>query len=164
MALGIWSPGSLRINSTSSSTGWTDLLSHVLPSAWVGELQQGTSSCPMFKTISHILLLNFRCCVLFYFSFILFVLPHSWHMEIPRPRIESELQLQQHQILQSTVPGRGSKPCLHSNPSYCSQILTPRCRSGNSSCVFLKKYLHILEALKQIKDEISFEQARAHSD
>ena len=29
----------------------------------------------------------------------IYLCPHLWHMEVPEPGIESELQLQQHQIL-----------------------------------------------------------------
>ena len=40
----------------------------------------------------------------FFGFFLVFFLAAPWHMEVPRPGIESTLQLQQHQILQSTVP------------------------------------------------------------
>ena len=46
-------------------------------------------------------------------------------------------QLWQHQILEPTVPGWRSNPCLHNDPSCCSQIRSPLChRRNSSSCYF----------------------------
>ena len=67
-----------------------------------------------------------------------FIRPHPWHMEVSWPGIESEpqlgpmLQLEQCQILESTVLDQGWNLHLCSDPSRCSQILNPLHHSRNS--------------------------------
>ena len=63
---------------------------------------------------------------------------HTWHVEVPRPGIEFELQLQpvlhlwQHQILWPTALGWGFNPRLHNDQSCWIWILNPLCHSWNS--------------------------------
>ena len=53
-------------------------------------------------------------------------------MEVPRPGIASEPQLQQRWILYLIALVRASNLCLHSDPGHCRWILNPLCHSGNS--------------------------------
>ena len=56
---------------------------------------------------------------------------HLWHMEVPRPATEYDLQLQpmsqlqQCHILSPSALGWGLNPYLCSEPSCCSHILNP---------------------------------------
>ena len=51
---------------------------------------------------SHAQALSLFYFILFYFTFFSFLCPHLWHTEVPRPRVESELQLQAYMTATAT--------------------------------------------------------------
>ena len=62
-------------------------------------------------------IINFK--ILFWCSFLFFFFLHPWHMEVPRPGIESEPQLQQHWILNPLSQEGGQTHPPSSNQSPC---------------------------------------------
>ena len=70
-------------------------------------------------------------------SFYLFIFlgPHSWHMEVPRLRVESELQLPVFTIAKTTWDP--SRVCSLHHRSWQHQILNPLSEARDLSRIFL---------------------------
>ena len=82
--------------------------------------------------------------IFLFFSFFIFLWLHSWHLEVPWSGIESAPQWQptQLQLWKCLIfnPLQQAGDGTHTSTvtlSCCSQILNPRCHSGNSSVLFL---------------------------
>ena len=91
------------------------------------------------------------CFVLFCFCFVLW--PHPWHVEISRPRTESELQLQpqlwQQWILSAHCTGLRIKPVPPQWPELLQsqlwlQWLNPLCHSENSWFIGFTCFIQVI--------------------
>ena len=77
--------------------------------------------------------------LLLFFYFLKMLWLHPWHMEVPRPGIEFELQLWPASQLAFNIQHQaGDWTCTSaSDLRPCSQVLNPLCHSGNSTCILL---------------------------
>ena len=61
----------------------------------------------------------------FFFFFFWFLGPHLWHMDVPRPGVQSELQLLAYDTATATATQDLSLTCDLHHSSWQSQILKP---------------------------------------
>ena len=68
-----------------------------------------------------------------FFFFFCFLGPHPWHMEVPRLRVESELQL----LAYATATSDPSRICSLHHSSWQIQILNPLMEARDWACILM---------------------------
>ena len=69
------------------------------------------------------------------FFFFIFLGPYLWHMEVPRPGVESELQLPAYTTAIAMPDQSHIFELYHSSQQY--QILNPLSKARDQTCVFM---------------------------